>query len=252
MPGLIVPVFLAQVLKWSARSPIEALDQVHGTGRRRRGLSRWRPFGALGFAQLAGRHRLRDVAYSLASQANALAPLGLRPPKRSTLAEANARRLMALYPALLAMRYTQRRAVAPFNTPLFSLDSTTSSLCLSWGPWARFRTTTGAITVHALLDQAGHVPAVVVRTEGKRRELTVARGLHLPGDNIVTRARGDSDYQLLCRLHPPGVDCVTRQQVTAQVGVPARFTVDRCTGVTADREIVLTGANGRAFPALLR
>src|SRR6266508_3261860 len=83
---------LAQGLKLVSRSQIEALDKVYGPGRPSRGLSRWSQIGALVFAQLAGRHRWRDVARASASQANALALLGLRPPKRSTLAEAHARR----------------------------------------------------------------------------------------------------------------------------------------------------------------
>jgi putative transposase len=75
----------------------------------------------------------------LASQANALAPLGLRPPKRSTLAEANARRSVALYQALFATLYARCQVVAPkhrfrFKNPLFALDSTTISLCLSLCP----------------------------------------------------------------------------------------------------------------------
>jgi hypothetical protein len=95
------PTILAQVLTWVLRWPIEALDQVYGTGRPRRGLSRWSQFGALVFAQLAGRHRWRDVACALAFQAHALALLGLRLPKHSTLAEAHARRPVVLYQALL-------------------------------------------------------------------------------------------------------------------------------------------------------
>jgi Transposase DDE domain/Domain of unknown function (DUF4372) len=250
-------IILEQVLKLIARSQIEALDKVHGTGRPSRGLSRWSQFGALVFAQLAGRHSLRDVAYSLASQANALAPLGLRPPKRSTLAEANARRPMALYQALFATLYARCRAVAPkhrfrFKNPLVSLDSTTISLCLSLFPWACFRTTKGAIKVHTLLDHAGHVPAVVVLTEGKRSDLAVARGLHLPVDSIVTMDRGYIDYQFLCRLHQQRVYFVTRQKVNAQVNVTARFAVDRSTGGTADHDVVLTGAKGQAYPARLR
>jgi Domain of unknown function (DUF4372) len=97
------PTILAQVLTWVLRWPIEALDQVYGTGRPRRGLSRWSQFGALVFAQLAGRHRWRDVAWALAFQAHAhaLALLGLRLPKHATLAEAHARRPVVLYQALL-------------------------------------------------------------------------------------------------------------------------------------------------------
>lgn len=130
---------LAQVLTWVLRSPIETLDQVYGTGRPRRGLSRWSQCGALVFAQLAERHRWRDVACALASQANALALLGLRPPKRSTLAEANARRPVALYQALFETLYARCWAVAPqhrfrFKNPFLSLDSTTISLCLNVFP----------------------------------------------------------------------------------------------------------------------
>jgi hypothetical protein len=186
------------------------------------------------------------VAYSLASQANALAPLGLRPPKRSTLAEAHARRPVALYQALFATLYARCRAVAPthrfrFKHPLFSLDSTTLSLCLSLFPWACFRTTKGAMKVQTLLDHAGHVPAVVVLTEGKRSDRAVARGLHLPVDSIVTMDRGYIDYPFLFRLHQQGVYFVTRQKVNAQVKVTARFAVERSTGVTADHDVVLTG-----------
>jgi Domain of unknown function (DUF4372) len=248
---------LAQVLTLVSRSQIEALDKAYGTGRPSRGLSRRSQFGALVFAQLAGRHRWRDVACALASQANALALLGLRPPKRSTLAEAHARRPVALYQALFETLYARCRAVAPkhrfrFKNPLLSLDSPTSSRCLSVFPWACFRTTKGAITVHTLLDHAGHIPAVLVLTAGKRSDLAVARGLHLPVDSIVTMDRGDIDDQFLFRWHQDGVYCVTRQKVNAPVDVTTRFAVARSTGATADHDVVLTGPKGRAYPARLR
>jgi Domain of unknown function (DUF4372) len=104
---------LAQVLQLILRSPIEAWDTVHGTGRPSRVLSRRSPFGSLVFIQLAGRHSLRDVVGSLAAHANALAPLGMRPPSVQPSADANARRLAARYPELLTTRYTCCRTVAP-------------------------------------------------------------------------------------------------------------------------------------------
>jgi hypothetical protein len=250
-------IVLAQVLQLIPRSQLEALDKVHGTGRPSRVLSRWSQFGALVFAQLAGRHSLRDVVCSLAAQAHALAPLGLRPPQRSTLAEANARRPAALYQELFTTLYTRCRTVAPkhrfrFKSPLFSLDSTTIALCLSLFPWARFRTTKGAIKVHTLLDHAGHIPAFVVVTEGKCSDLAVARGLHLPVGSIVAMDRGYIDYQFLFHLHQEGLYFVTRQKSKAQVDVTARFAVDRSTGVTADHDVVLSGPKGQAYPARLR
>ena len=250
-------IVLAQVLQLIPRSQIEALDKVHGTGRPSRVLSRWSQFGALVFAQLAGRHSLREVVGSLAAQANALAPLGLRPPQRSTLAEANARRPAALYQELFTTLYTRCRTVAPkhrfrFKSPLFSLDSTTISLCLSLFPWARFRTTKGAIKVHTLLDHAGHIPAFVVVTEGKCSDLAVARRLPLPVGSIVAMDRGYIDYQFLFHLHQEGLYFVTRQKSNAQVDVTARFAVDRSIGVTADHDVVLSGPKGQAYPARLR
>jgi hypothetical protein len=241
----------AQVLPLIPRSPIEALDKVHGTGRPRRVLSRWSPFGALVFAQWAGRHSLRDVVCSRVAQANVLAPLGLRPPPRSTRAEANARRPAALYQELLTTLYTRCRTVAPthrfrFKSSLFSRDSTPLSLGLSRFPWARCRTTTGAMKVHTLLDHAGHIPAFAVVTEGKRSALAVARGLHWPVGSRVAMDRGDIDDQVLCHGHQEGLDCVTRQQVNAHVNVMAGFAVNRSTGVTADHDGVLAGPTGQA------
>ena len=250
-------IVLAQVLQLIPRSQIEALDKVHGTGRPSRVLSRWSRFGALVFAQLAGRHSLRDVVCSLAAQANALAPLGLRPPQRSPLAEANARRPAALYQELFTTLYTRCRTVAPkhrfrFKSPLFALDSTTISLCLSLFPWARFRTTKGAIKVHTLLDHAGHIPAFVVVTEGTCSDLAVARRLPLPVGSMVAMDRGYIDYQFLFHLHQEGLYFVTRQKVNAPVNVMARFAVNRSTGVTADHDVVLSGPKGQAYPARLR
>jgi hypothetical protein len=163
---------------------------------------------------------------------------------------------VALYQALFETLYARGRAVAPkhrcrFKNPLLSLDSTTISRCLSVFPWACVRTTKGAITVPTRLAHAGHLPAVRVLTEGKRSDLAVARGLHLPVDSIVTMDRGDIDDQFLFRVHQEGVCCVTRQKVNAQVDVTTRCAVARSTGVTADHDVVLIGPKGRAYPARL-
>lgn len=248
---------LAHVLTMVPRPHIESVDHEYGTGRPSRVLSRWSQFGALVFAQLAGRHSLRDVVSSLASQAKALAPVGLTPPKRSTLAEAHARRPATLYHTLFVQLYSRCQAVAPghgfrFKSPLFSLDSTTISLCLSLFPWARFRTAKGAINVHTLLDQAGHIPAVVVITEGKRSDSAVARGLQLPRGSIVAMDRGDIDDRFLFRLTQDDVSFVTRQKVNARFKVTARVEVDWQRGLTSDHNVVLLGQKAKAYPAMLR
>lgn len=248
---------LGQVLKLMPRAHIESLDKTYSTGRPSRVLSRWSQFGALVFAQLAGRHSLRDVETAMASQSEALAPLGVSPPKRSTLAEANERRPAALYHSLFATLYARCQAMAPghgfrFKNPLLSLDSTTISLCLNLFPWARFRTAKGAIKVHTLLDHAGHLPAFVVMTEGKRSDIAIARGLQLPKGSIVAMDRGYIDYKFLFSLTQDSVYFVTRQKVNAKYKVTARFAVNWLQGVTSDQNVVLRGKNGPAYPDALR
>jgi hypothetical protein len=248
---------LGQVLKLMPRAHIESLDKTYSTGRPSRVLSRWSQVGALVFAQLAGRHSLRDVVTAMASQSDALAPLGVSPPKRSTLAEANERRPAALYQSLFATLYARCQAVAPghglrFKNPLLSLDSTTISLGLNLFPWAHFRTAKGAIKVHTLLDHAGHLPAVVVMTAGKGSDIAMARGLQLPKGSIVAMDRGYIDYRFLFRLTQDGVYFVTRQKINAKCQVTARFAVNWLQGVTSDQHVVLRGQNSHAYPDALR
>jgi hypothetical protein len=199
----------------------------------------------------------RDVVTSMAAHAIALAPLGLTPPKRSTLAEAQERRPAMRYHTLCATLDTRCRALAPghrfrCNSPRCSWDSTTISLGLSLFPWARFRRANGAVKVHTLLDHRGDIPAVAGRTEGQRRAITVARERRRPRDRLVARDRGDIDDRFRCRLTQDGVDCVTRQQVNATGQGIARCAVNRPQGVTADHHVVLLGQQGTAYPTVLR
>jgi hypothetical protein len=48
------------------------------------------------------------------------------------------------------------------SNTVYALDSTTIDLCLSVFPWARFRTTKGAVKMHTLLDLRGNIPSYIV------------------------------------------------------------------------------------------
>jgi hypothetical protein len=248
---------LAPVLRMPPRSHLESLDKEHGPGRQSRVLSRWSPFGALIFAPRAGRHSLRDVVHCLAAQAGALAPLGLTPPQRSTLAEANNRRPATRYHTLVLTRYARGQAVAPghgfrFKNPLFSLASTTRSRGLSLFPGAPFRTATGAMKLHTLLDHAGHIPACGVITAGTRSDIALARGRPLPKGSIVALARGDIEDRVLFRLTQDGVFFVPRQQVKAKVKVTKRVEGDWQRGLTSDHPVVWLGQGGKTYPEVRR
>jgi putative transposase len=220
-------------------------------------LSRWSPFGALVFAQLAGRHRLREVVTSMASPSAALAARGVTPPQRSPLAEAHARRPAARSPSLVATLHARGQAAAPghgvrFKHPRVSVDSTTISLGLPRCPWARDRTATGAIKVPTLLDPAGDLPALGGRTAGQRSDLALARGLRLPTGSLVAMERGASDDRCRCRLPQDTVDCLIRHKSPAPVQVTSRLAVSGHHGVSADQPIMRQGSHGHASPDVLR
>ena len=85
---------------------------------------------------------------------------------------------------------------APFKNKLLSLDSSTISLCLSLFPWAKFRRTKGAIKLHLLLDHDGYLPTYAYISNGKRHDVTIARGVPLAPGSIVAMDRGYNDYKL--------------------------------------------------------
>ncbi len=118
---------------------------------------------------------------------------------RSTLADANETRPYQMYEALFITLYQQCAIQAPehrfrFRNKLYSFDASVIDLCLSVFPWAKFRTTKGAIKLHALLDHDGHIPSFVRVTTGSTHDIHQARHLVLEPDSIVAFDRGYVDY----------------------------------------------------------
>ncbi len=97
-------------------------------------------------------------------------------PNKSTLAYANAHRRAKLSEDLLWTtldhfssqgHFAGNRHRFRFKNKLFSLDSTTISLCLSLFPWAQFRRVKGGVKLHVLLDHDDYMPAFADITSAK-------------------------------------------------------------------------------------
>ena len=109
-----------------------------------------------------------------------------------------------------------------FKNKLYSLDASTIDLCLSVFPWAKFRTTKGAVKLHIGLDHDGYLPAFVTVTDGKSHDVTVGRTLDLPTDSIVVMDRAYIDYSWFNSLNNKGIFFVTRQKRNARYRVTER------------------------------
>ena len=246
----------SQLLIFIPRHEFETLANQHHAGRRLRKMTRWSQFVSMAMAQLTGRASLRDVVSSLSAQTTKLYHLGTTVVSRSSLARINEKQPASLYEALFARLLSRCQGLAPrhgfrFKNKLYSLDATTIDLCLSVFPWARFRTTKGAVKLHVGLDHDGLLPAFMTITDGKTHGITVARALDRPRDSLLVVDRGYTDHARYNKLNEKGIFFVTRQRRNAVYRVVERHRVPKGKGLTSDQTIRLTGTKAAHCPILL-
>jgi hypothetical protein len=247
----------SQLLKLVPRHEFETLANRHHEGRKLRKITHWSQFVAMALAQLSGRSSLRDVVSSLSAQTRKLYHLGVAKVSRSSLARVNAKQPSALYEELFAKLLSRCQGLAPrhgfrFKNKLYSLDASTIDLCLSVFPWAKFRTTKGAVKLHVGLDHDGLLPAFMAITDGKTHDITAARALQLPKGSVVVMDRGYTDYAWYNQLNSRNIFLVTRQRKNARYRVTERRSVNKSKGLTSDQTIELTGAKAKNCPIALR
>ena len=236
----------SQILKLIPRHEFEALAKQHHSGRSFRTASRWSQFVSLSMAQLSGRNSLRDIVENLSAQTHRLYHLGSAKLSRSNLSRINEDKPYALYEALFGKLFQRCQGMVPghkfrFNNPLYSLDASTIDLCLSVFPWAKFRTTKGAIKLHVGLNHSGHLPEFVTVTDGKVGDVTVGRTIDFPKGSIVAIDRGYTDYSWYKQLTDNGIFFVTRLKSNAQTRVLECRPVLKSKGLISDETVEFTG-----------
>ena len=238
----------------------KCITRYHGNHRIRR-FPCYDQFLCLAFAQLTYRESLRDIATCLNSHHEKLYHIGFRGPvSRSTLADANELRDYRIYQDLgyhlisIARTLYQGDALAvELAQSLYALDSTTIDLCLSLFPWATFRTTTGAIKLHTLLDLRGSIPVFLSLTTGIIHDVNILDVVPLEQDSIVTLDRGYMDFRRLYAIHRLPAFFVIRAKRNLKYQRLVSRAVDKTTGVRADQTIILKGSTSRdAYPEALR
>ena len=253
----------SQLLREVPRIEFERLVQRHDAERHSKGFTCWNQLVSMLFCHVAGADSLREICNGLACCLGKLVHLGVeRMPNKSTLAYANVHRPAGLYEDLLwtVLDRFRSRGQLPgqqhrfrFKNKLFSLDSTTISLCLSLFPWASFRRAKGGVKVHVLLDHGDYMPAFVTISEAKRHDVTLAKSIQLNRGSIVAMDRAYNDYQMFARWTERGVYFVTRMKDNAIFEVVERRRVPLNRNILSDEVIRLTGTRAaEKCPHLLR
>lgn len=238
----------SQILSLIPGHVFSSLARRHKTGRSSRQFGFKEQFTVMAFIQLAARCSLRDGLRCLAAVGKRLYHLGLHSIARSTVCDANRDRPAAFFQDLFSVMYQRCLTSAPnhkfrFKSKLFSLDSTTISLCLKVFPWAAFRRGKAGVKMHTLLDHDGHIPAFVAVTDAKAHDRKAASLLNLPKGSIVVFDKAYNSYAWFQALTDSGIFFVTRLKDNARYQVGQRRPVRRKTGLTSDQSITVKRKN---------
>jgi len=209
------------------------------------------------FAQIAGLPSLRRIEQATVALTPSQRRSGLIHASRSTLAEANLRIPWTFYRDLfngILSAVKDRFPGHNFNLPgkLFSLDSTTITLCQSLFKWAKFRTRKGGMKLHTLLDHDGYIPVVIKMTAAKVHDMVEGRKFHVNKDDTLLFDRGYFDSAWFYTLCKQGIFFVTRIKDNIGFECTKRRQVNRKAGIRRDWIGYLTGTCADACPVKLR
>lgn len=222
-------------------------------------MNSWTWFGSLLFGQLTGHDSIRAIERVFAHGDVQMRKLGFGAVRRSTLADANAARPIALLEDLFHYCLEEANKFAPkskfkFSGDVFAMDSTTIELCLALCPWAAFHHRKGACKLHTAIDIAGDLPQFAVITNGRVHDVTVAREIAMgfkPGDTVAMD-RGYVDYAFMNALNENKVNFVTRAKSNCHFKVLESRPVNRTLGFRADQTIYLSSHVGGRYKGKLR
>ena len=250
---------MSQLLTLLPRHQFDQAVSDYGGDHYVKKFSTWNQLTTLMYAQASGKISLRDIQTALGTQQPKLYHLGLPAVKRSTLADANAKRDPQIMEKLFYRLLDRCQQIAPkhqfrFKNPVRCFDSTVIDLCMALFPWAKFRQTKGAIKLHCQLDLRGQIPSFIVITDCKCSDIGGARSfLDLLPDSIYVVDRGYLDLRWFRRIDDEKAFFVTRAKTDLTYRVTGQQEVSLDNGVLYDRTIELTGPPSRKkYPKPLR
>ena len=237
---------LGQMLQMFSRFEFQKAVKETKTEYHARGFRSWNHFVAMIFGQLSSQDSLRGIEAGLASQAQSLYHLGVRPVHRSTLSYANEHRSHELFKKIFEWMLSKCQPLAPkhkfkFKNPLYSIDATTIDLCLSLFNWAKFRTTKGAVKLHVKLNHSGYLPTFLTVTTAKEHEQNVAPRIPLEKGDVVVFDRGFTNFAWYATLCYRGIYFVTRLKKNADYRIIERRSTKHLKNISSDQTIELKG-----------
>jgi len=198
-------ILFSQIIKKIDRSIFKKLVKAKQTDKGCKGFDSWTHLVSMLFCHFAKSSSVRDISNGLRSATGNLNHLGVsRAPSKSSISYQNKHRDAGLFKELyfslldsLGQQACLKRIKLKVKVPVYLLDATVISLCLSVFDWATFRAKKGAIKMHTLLDYDGKLPVYVNITEGSVADNKGAYDIPLEKGSVIVADRYYNDFPML-------------------------------------------------------
>ncbi len=225
------------LLKHVPWDQFDRLVEEHGADARVRQLSTKSQFVALLYGQLSAAASLREIVTGLSSHTARLYHLGAKPPRRSTLSDANALRPAAVFAELLAMmmKHAHRGLRRKLAETTYLIDATSARLNERSAGWARFSAGVCGAKAHVIYDADADRPIYAAVSAANVNDITAAREMPIePGATYVFDL-GYYDYAWWAELDAVGCRIVTRFKSNTPLNVVEELSVSPHGNILSDR-----------------
>jgi len=242
-----------QLLREVPRHQFEKVINRYEGNRRIRSLPCWTQFCAMLFAQLCSRQSLRDVVSAWDSHSSAHYHIGARKVKRSTLADANAKRPAGMYMELFyCLLGKSRDNRIQHKDAVRLIDSTTVDLCKQQFEWAEFRSGKSGVKIHTVYDPDSKVPTFFSITNAKKHDKKAAEKMPLLDGATYVFDRAYNDYSWFRDMTERQIHFVGRMKSNAKFEVLEELSAIG-DGVLEDQLIRLSSPMAKKqYPGVLR
>ncbi len=254
----------SQILANISREKFDTLVKKHQSDKHNKGLKSWTHLVSMLFCHIGGACSVRDISNGLSSTTGNLSHLGIfRVPCKSSLSYMNTHRSYELFKdfyfqlldQLVSKHSFAKKGLLQLKRKIYLVDASIIPLCLDIFDWAVYRTSKGAVKLHAVLDYDGCLPVFAQITEGGVHEINVAHTINFPKGSVIVADRGYVDYQWLKVLDSRGCFFVTRAKTNMAFHVHQRFEVKglKSDGVLEEQHVSLKNYKAKKnYPDKLR
>jgi len=220
-----------ELMKGIPRGMFERLVKKHQADKYSKGFRCWDQFTAMLYGQVTGSQSLRELELSFNSHEGHHYHLGARAIRRSTLADANNKRNVALYESLCQQLLQRARGQVKNHVTnmLYLLDSTPIPLRgLGYDDWAANGHRTPGLKVHMMLEANQYVPTYAGITPSNINDIDDARQMEIESGATYVFDKGYYDYNWWHRINEEDALFVTRAKHNAALNLVNSHSIEGC------------------------